>query len=177
MLKANFWLVAMACGCFQVLQAMSNGAAVKSGIGAIWVGAMSATVSMLALILTAVALYRLPFPDAGLVMAQGMKVVAGGLMGGFIVAGLAFVAPQTRSDADLHPLLLCHRSRIGADRQFRTSGNGSKAACRRDNGPAFCSPVLASCWRAPDRGGPTRLRPSSLAQAAAARLCDPRVFA
>ncbi len=94
MLKANFWLVAMACGCFQVLQAMSNGAAVKSGIGAIWVGAMSATVSMLALILTAVALYRLPFPDTGLVMAQGMKVVAGGLMGGFIVAGLAFVAPR-----------------------------------------------------------------------------------
>jgi bacterial/archaeal transporter family-2 protein len=94
MVKANFWLVAMACGCFQVLQAMSNGSAVKSGIGAIWVGAMSATVSMLALIVTAVVLYRLPFPDTGLVAAQGMKVVVGGLMGGVIVAGLAFVTPK-----------------------------------------------------------------------------------
>jgi transporter family-2 protein len=93
-LKANFWLVAMACGCFQVLQAMSNGAAVRSGIGAIWVGAMSATVSTLTLVLVAVAIYRLPLPDTGLVMAQGMKVVAGGMMGAFIVAGIAFVAPK-----------------------------------------------------------------------------------
>jgi transporter family-2 protein len=93
-LKANFLLVAMACGCFQVLQAMSNGAAVRSGIGAIWVGAMSATVSTLTLVLVAVAIYRLPLPDTGLMMAQGMKVVAGGMMGAFIVAGLAFVAPK-----------------------------------------------------------------------------------
>ena len=50
MLKANFWLIAMACGCFQALQAMSNGSAVRSGIGA--------------------------------------------MMGAFIVAGLAFVAPK-----------------------------------------------------------------------------------
>jgi bacterial/archaeal transporter family-2 protein len=84
----------MACGCFQVLQAMSNGSAVKSGIGAIWVGAMSATVSTLTLILVALAIYRLPLPDTGLVMAEGMKVVAGGMMGAFIVAGLAFVAPK-----------------------------------------------------------------------------------
>lgn len=94
MLKANFWVVAMACGCFQVVQAMSNGAAVKSGIGALWVGAMSATISTLTLVLVAVAVYRMPLPDTGLVMAQGMKVVAGGLMGAFIVAGLAFVAPR-----------------------------------------------------------------------------------
>jgi bacterial/archaeal transporter family-2 protein len=93
-LKANFWLVAMACGCFQVLQAMSNGSAVRSGIGAIWVGAMSATVSTLTLLLVAVAIYRLPLPDTGLVVAQGMKVVAGGMMGAFIVAGIAFVAPK-----------------------------------------------------------------------------------
>jgi bacterial/archaeal transporter family-2 protein len=93
-LKANFWLVAMACGCFQVLQAMSNGSAVRSGIGAIWVGATSATVSTLTLVLVAVAIYRLPLPDTNLVMAQGMKVVAGGMMGAFIVAGLAFVAPR-----------------------------------------------------------------------------------
>ena len=94
MLKANFWLIAMACGCFQALQAMSNGSAVRSGIGAIWVGAMSATISTLTLVLVAVAIYRLPLPDTGLVMAQGMKVVAGGMMGAFIVAGLAFVAPK-----------------------------------------------------------------------------------
>ena len=37
----------MACGCFQVLQAMSNGSAMRSGIGAIWVGAISATISTL----------------------------------------------------------------------------------------------------------------------------------
>jgi uncharacterized membrane protein YdcZ (DUF606 family) len=73
---------------------MSNGSAVRSGIGAISVGAMSATVSSLTLILVAVAIYRLPLPDTGLVMAQGMKVVAGGMMGAFIVAGLAFVAPK-----------------------------------------------------------------------------------
>ena len=94
MLKANFWLIAMACGCFQTLQAMSNGSAVRSGIGAIWVGATSATVSTLTLVLVAVAIYRLPLPDPNLVMAQGMKVVAGGMMGAFIVAGLAFVAPR-----------------------------------------------------------------------------------
>ena len=49
----QFWLIAMACGCFQVLQAMTNGGAARSGIGAIWVGAMSATVSMLTLVLAA----------------------------------------------------------------------------------------------------------------------------
>jgi bacterial/archaeal transporter family-2 protein len=94
MLKANFWLIATACGCSQVLQAMSNGSAVRSGVGAIWVGAMSATISTLTLVLVAVAVYRLPLPDTGLVMAQGMKVVAGGILGAFIVAGLAFVAPR-----------------------------------------------------------------------------------
>ena len=84
----------MACGCAQVVQAMSNGSAVRSGIGAVWVGAMSATVSMLTLILVAVAIHRLPFPDPSLVMTQGIKIVIGGLMGAFLVAGLAFVAPK-----------------------------------------------------------------------------------
>jgi transporter family-2 protein len=93
-LKATLWFVAMACGCFQVIQAMSNGSAVRSGIGPIWVGAMSATISTLTLLLVALAIYRLPLPDTSLVMAQGMKVVAGGMMGAFIVAGLAFVAPR-----------------------------------------------------------------------------------
>jgi transporter family-2 protein len=84
----------MACGCFQVVQAMSNGSPVRSGIGPIWVGAMSATVSTLTLILVAVAIYRLPFPDTSLVMAHGIKVVADGMIGAFLVAGLAFVAPR-----------------------------------------------------------------------------------
>jgi bacterial/archaeal transporter family-2 protein len=90
----RFWLIAMACGFFQVVQAMTNGAAAKSGIGAIWVGAMSATVSMLTLVLAAVAVYRLPLPERGLLIDQGLKVVAGGMMGALIVAGLAFVAPR-----------------------------------------------------------------------------------
>jgi uncharacterized membrane protein YdcZ (DUF606 family) len=94
MLKANLWLIAMACGCAQAVQAMSNGSAVRSGIGAIWVGALSATISALTLVLVAVAIYRLPLPDTSLVMAQGMKVVVGGTMGAFIVTGLAFVAPK-----------------------------------------------------------------------------------
>ena len=84
----------MACGCAQVVQAMSNGSAVRSGIGAIWVGAMSATVSMASLILVAVAIYRLPLPDTGLVMTQAVKIVIGGMMGAVLVAGLAFVAPK-----------------------------------------------------------------------------------
>lgn len=90
----QFWIIAMACGCFQVLQAMTNGAAARSGIGAIWVGAMSATVSALTLVLVAVAIYRLPFPAANLLHAHGLKAVAGGMMGAFILAGLTFVAPR-----------------------------------------------------------------------------------
>src|SRR5580693_8686298 len=84
----------MACGCLQVLQTMSNGSAVRSGIGAIWVGAMSATVSILTLVLVAVAIYLPPLPDTGFVMAAGTKVVAGGVTGAFLVAGLAFVTPK-----------------------------------------------------------------------------------
>ena len=70
-MKANFWVIAMACGCAQALQAMSNGAAVRSGIGAIWVGALSATISALTLILVAVAIYRLPFPTRVLSRPKG----------------------------------------------------------------------------------------------------------
>ncbi len=90
----QFWVIAMACGCFQVLQAMTNGAAARSGIGAIWVGAMSATVTMLTLVLVAVAIYRLPFPAPNLLEAQWLKAVAGGMMGAFVLAGLTFVAPR-----------------------------------------------------------------------------------
>ena len=84
----------MACGCFQVLQAMSNGSAMRSGVHAIWVGAISATISALILLSMALVIYRLPLPDTGLAMAQGMKVLAGGMFGAFIVVGLAFVAPK-----------------------------------------------------------------------------------
>ena len=93
-MKANFWLIAMACGCFQALQAMSNGSAVRSGVGALWVGAGSAIISALTLVVVAVVIYRLPLPDTGVITAQGMKVVFGGMMGAFIVTGLAFVAPR-----------------------------------------------------------------------------------
>jgi uncharacterized membrane protein YdcZ (DUF606 family) len=93
-LKAQFWMIAMTCGAFQVLQAMTNGAAARAGIGAIWVGAMSATVSALTLALVALAIYRLPLPTVGLLEAQGLKAVAGGMMGAFILAGLTFVAPR-----------------------------------------------------------------------------------
>jgi uncharacterized membrane protein YdcZ (DUF606 family) len=87
-LKVQLWFIAMACGCFQVLQAMTNGAAARSGIGAICVGAMSATVSALTLLLVAFVIYRLPLPEADLLQAHGLKVVAGGMMGAFILAGL-----------------------------------------------------------------------------------------
>ena len=93
-MKANFWLIAMACGFFQALQAMSNGSAVRSGVGALWVGATSATISALSLVLVAVVIYRLPLPDTSLITAQGLKVVFGGMMGAFIVTGLALVAPR-----------------------------------------------------------------------------------
>jgi bacterial/archaeal transporter family-2 protein len=93
-LKVNFWLIAMACGGFQALQAMSNGSAVRSGIGAIWVGAMSATISAVSLVLVAVVIYRLPLPDTGMITTQGLKVVVGGMCGAFIVSGLALVAPN-----------------------------------------------------------------------------------
>jgi len=84
----------MACGCFQALQAMSNGSAVRSGVGALWVGAGSATISALTLVVVALAMYHLPLPDTSLITAQGMKIVAGGMFGAFIVTGLAFVAPK-----------------------------------------------------------------------------------
>ncbi|HEX9169357.1 MAG TPA: DMT family transporter [Roseiarcus sp.] len=90
----QFWLIAMACGAVQVLQAMTNGSAARLGLGAIWTGAISATVSVAALSLTALVFYRLPFPHAGVLSAQGPKVVLGGLMGAFNLAGLTLVAPR-----------------------------------------------------------------------------------
>lgn len=90
----TFWIVAMACGFFQALQAMTNGSAVKSGIDVIWVGAMSTVASMVTLMLAAFVIFRLPLPDADLVMAHGWKAILGGMMGAFIVTGLAFVAPR-----------------------------------------------------------------------------------
>jgi len=90
----TFWIVAAACGFFQVLQAMTNGSAVKWGIGAIWVGAISTVASTVTLIVAAFVIFRLPLPDTGLLMAQGWKPILGGMMGAFIVTGIAFVAPK-----------------------------------------------------------------------------------
>src|SRR5579863_7888594 len=90
----TFWIVAMACGLIQVLQAMTNGSAVKSGIDAVWVGAISTVASMVTLMVAAFVIFRLPLPDAGLVMAHGWKAILGGMMGAFIVTGIAFVAPK-----------------------------------------------------------------------------------
>jgi bacterial/archaeal transporter family-2 protein len=92
--KVQFWLIAMACGAAQDLQAMTNGSAAKAGLGAIWVGAISATVSVAALSLTALLFFRLPFPHAGVLSTQGPKVVLGGLLGAFNLAGLTLVAPR-----------------------------------------------------------------------------------
>jgi hypothetical protein len=67
-IESDFWLIAMACGFSQALQAISNGSAVRSGVGAPWVGAMSATISALSLVLVAVVIYR----DTSLITAQGL---------------------------------------------------------------------------------------------------------
>jgi transporter family-2 protein len=73
---------------------MTNGSAVRSGIGAIWVGAMSTIASTLTLGVAALLIYRMPLPDSSLLVVQGWKTVVGGMMGAFIVTGLAFVAPK-----------------------------------------------------------------------------------
>jgi bacterial/archaeal transporter family-2 protein len=92
--KVQFWLIAMACGAVQVLQSMVNGSAARMGFGAIWAGAISAAITTLALSLTALVVYRLPFPQAGVLSTQGTKVVLSGLMGAFNLASLTFVAPR-----------------------------------------------------------------------------------
>lgn len=90
----QLWMIAVACGACQVLQAMTNGAAARAGLGAVWVGALSATVSALALVLLALLALRLPLPGWTLVQAQAPKVFLGGLMGAVIVAGLAAATPR-----------------------------------------------------------------------------------
>jgi bacterial/archaeal transporter family-2 protein len=90
----QFWLIATACGAFQAFQAMTNVAAIRSGIGPIWVGAMSATVSAISLIILAGVVYRLPLPSSDLLATDGWKTLLGGLMGAFIVTGVAYVAPK-----------------------------------------------------------------------------------
>ena len=81
---------------------MSNGSAVRSGMGAIWVGALSASISALTLVLVAVAIYRLP--PSRYKSCHGPRdeeIVVGGLMGAFLVAALALRRPQARSDPDI----------------------------------------------------------------------------
>lgn len=90
----HYWLVAMACGLAQALQAMANGAAARAGVGAVWVGAMSATVSALSLLALGLVVLRLPLPATDLLASEGWKTVIGGLMGAVIVSGVAFATPR-----------------------------------------------------------------------------------
>lgn len=89
-----FWLIAGLCGACQVLQALVNGAAARAGLGAVWTGALSATISALGLLAVGALLFRLPLPGWPLVQAQGPKFLFGGAMGAVIVAGLAAAAPR-----------------------------------------------------------------------------------
>jgi hypothetical protein len=159
----------MACGFSQALQAMSNGSAVRSGVGALWVGAMSATISALSLVLVAVVIYRLPLPDTSLITAQGLKVVFGGMTGAFIVTGLAFVAPRLGPTQTFIlyspssrlrwsaccPPALASRSPAPRARCVRIySVIARSAATRRSRGPwgARRSPGLLRFARNDDRG-------------------------
>jgi transporter family-2 protein len=90
----EFWLMALACGLAQALQAMANGSAARSGVGAVWTGVLSAMVSVLTLLIIGLVVYRQPIPGGTLLASEGWKTVIGGIMGAVIVAGLAFVAPK-----------------------------------------------------------------------------------
>jgi uncharacterized membrane protein YdcZ (DUF606 family) len=147
----------MACGCFQALQAMSNGS-VRSGVGAIWVGAMSATISALTLVLVAIAICRLPLPDTSLITVQGMKVVAGGMMGAFIVAGLAFVTPKIGPTETFIIYFLIIAVVSALIDSFGLLGR-KQSHYRRDSLAACCLPVSGWCSPAPEAVG--RVRPSS----------------
>jgi uncharacterized membrane protein YdcZ (DUF606 family) len=174
-LKVQFWLIAMACGGFQVLQAMTNGAAARAGIGAIWVGVMSATVSALTLVIVAVAIYRLPLPAANLLEAHGLKAVAGGMMGAFILAGLTFVAPRlgpSQTFISIFSLSQSPRRSLTAS----ASWERKPGRWRLDSLSACCWRVSASCSPAPERRRPPAPR-SATADAAAARLRQSPVVA
>ena len=120
------------------------------GIGAIWVGAMSATVTMLTLVLVAVAIYRLPFPAPNLLEAQWLKAVAGGMMGAFVLAGLTFVRqglvrpkPSFSIFSSLQPCRCSSTPSAFSERK--------PSLWRLDSLSACCSPVSASCSFARER--------------------------
>ena len=87
-------LIAMVCGAFQVMQAMTNGNAAQAGLGTIWVGAISASASMLSLALFALFVQQAPLPAWSLVESLGPKALLGGVMGAIILSGLTFVTPK-----------------------------------------------------------------------------------
>jgi hypothetical protein len=146
----------MACGFFQALQAMSNGSAVRSGVGALWVGAMSATISALSLVLVAVVIYRLPLPDTSLITAQGLKVVFGGMMGAFIVTGLAFVA--LGSDRPRRSFSISPSSRLRRRSSMVSAFWGRKQGrSKRDSWSACCSPASGWCSPAPEASDRVRV--------------------
>ena len=114
---------------------------------------------MLALFLTAVAIYRLPVPETGLLMTQGPKVVLGGMMGAFIVAGLAFVAPKL-GPTETFVLYFFVIAATSTDHSSTASAFSEQiqSRWRLDRLPACCSPVSASCSFARERPPLTRGR-------------------
>jgi hypothetical protein len=118
----------MACGAAQVLQAMTNGSAARAGLGAIWVGAISATVSVAALSLTALLFFRLPFPHAGVLSTQGPKVVLGGPIGGLQPCRLDLGRSEARPNPNFSRLFCRDPRHFGDHRQPRPSRNGREAA-------------------------------------------------
>jgi hypothetical protein len=148
-LKANFWLIAMACGFFQTLQAMSNRSAVRSGVGALWVGAMSATISALSLVLVAVVIYRLPLPDTSLITAQGLKVVFGGMMGR--LSSRASPSSPLGWDRPRRSFSISRSSRLRRRSSTISAFWGRKQGrSKRDSWSACCSPVSGWCSPAPE---------------------------
>jgi bacterial/archaeal transporter family-2 protein len=93
-LNLQLLLIAMVCGAFQAMQALTNGSAAQAGLGAIWVGAISASVSAVSLALFALLVQQAPSPAWSLVESQGPKALLGGLMGAVILSGLTFVTPK-----------------------------------------------------------------------------------
>ena len=97
-------------------------------------------------------------------MAQGLKVVAGGMMGAFIVAGLAFVAPKLGPTQTFILYFFVIAVVSALIDSFGLLGTEAKPLQARQLS-ACCSPVLGSCspapeGRAPDSGAPVpRKRP------------------
>ena len=92
-------------------------------------------------------------------MAQGLKVVAGGMLGAFIVAGLAFVAPRLGPTQTFLVYFFVVAVTSALIDGFGLLGTEAKPL-KRDSSSACCSPALASCSPAPEaRGAAWRVQP------------------